>query len=84
MLMKGVHVTNVQVEVPAAMYNEHHRATAEARSTTVTICDDKERREAWLATPGRDGAGTAPGHRQEGHAIVFGGATTLGVVVALG
>jgi hypothetical protein len=27
LLMKGVRVTDVQVDVPAAMYNEHQRAT---------------------------------------------------------
>ena len=58
MLRKGVHVTNVQVEVPPAMYNEHHRATAEARLTTVTICDDTERSEAWRLLDG-----TGPGVR---------------------
>ncbi len=46
MLRKGVQVTEVQIDVPAAMYNEEHRATAEARLITVTICDDQERSEA--------------------------------------
>ncbi len=40
---KGVHVTDVLVVVPAAMYNEYHRASVEARLITVTIYDDKER-----------------------------------------
>ena len=58
MLRNGIHVTNVQVDVPPAMYNEHHRATAEARLTTVTICDDTERSEAWRLLDG-----TGPGVR---------------------
>ena len=58
MLRQGVPVMDLLVDVPAAMYNEHHRATAEARLITVTICDDKERGEAWQLLDG-----TGPGVR---------------------
>ncbi len=76
------YVTDVLVDVPAAMYNEHHRATAEARLTTVTICNDKERGEAWQLMDG-----TGPGVRLDiGKGVMlecFGGETTPAVVVAL-
>ncbi len=54
--IKGVHVTDVLVGFPAAMYNEYHRATAEARLITVMIYNYQERYEAWRLLDG-----TGPG-----------------------
>ena len=49
---RGVIVTKVQVDVPAAIFNRYSRVSVEARRVTVTVCEDGERAAAWEVLEG--------------------------------